>query len=60
MTVPVPLLRCDPYPEPPGAGAMQSDVAIWATRLKSAYDDCREKLRAIEELQAEPPKPAVP
>lgn len=58
--MPAPLLRCADFPEPPPPGAMQSDVAIWATRLKSAYEDCREKLRAIEELQKEPPKPAVP
>ena len=43
-------LQCSQRPQPPDAGAMQSDVAVYVREMSSAYDDCASKLADVEKM----------
>lgn len=58
VTVPAPLLACEPSPLPPVddvlAGWTERDWALFTLDLYAAGDDCRSKLGAVRDLVSQP------
>ncbi len=58
VSVPAPLLTCEPAPAPPSTGT-QRQVASYVVDLWSAGQDCRDKLGQVRGIVGQP-VPAPP
>jgi hypothetical protein len=52
VIVPNSLLVCEDYPEIPGEGATDTDLAVFLLRGEFAWRDCRDNLESVADLLA--------
>ena len=55
LSIPDSLQTCAPQPEPPAAGADDTDLSNFILDLAAAGEDCRGKLAAVVRVIGSPP-----